>query len=269
MSIVDNIAYIGLRLPFGSMPAPSLFCKISDVVFDRAQDLVEDPSWDVNSLHSPNQNKLPNRTEMNDIIPFIQAKQLLVQVPDRDCFLDGYIDDGIAAYVDIDNNVNKLQNCVPLPIHLIFRPLGGEIVERKDLLSDKKLQGEGSRSEEKFVLGWDINTRLFIVKLPVHKFIAWSGDLREIINSKSTTFDDIKKVLGRLTNVSYIFFPGRFFLNRIRNLHQRCEKYEKQNLSAEELADVKLWLEFLERLTTFGTSINNTTTNKLNKTYYY
>ena len=61
------------------------------------------------------------------------------------------------------------------------------------------------------------------------------SDLREIINSKSTTFDDIKKVLGRLTNVSYIFFPGRFFLNRIRNLHQRCEKYEKRVFSYENV----------------------------------
>ena len=120
------------------MPAPSLFCKISDAVFDLAQDLVEDPTWNIEEIHSPNQHKLPQKTAMNDSIPFTPAKKLLVPVPDRDCFLDGYIDDEIAACVDIDNNVTKLQNCVPLAIHLIFRPLGGELIQRKDPLSDKK-----------------------------------------------------------------------------------------------------------------------------------
>ena len=137
VSIVDQIAYIGLRLPFGSMPAPSLFCTISDAVFDLAQDLVDDESWQVDYLYSPNQHKLPTKSEMNDSIPFVQAKPLLVKVPDRDCFIDGYIDDGIAASVDVDNNLLKLQNCAPLAIHLIFRPLGDEKVLRKDPLSDK------------------------------------------------------------------------------------------------------------------------------------
>lgn len=104
------------------------------------------------------------------------------------------------------------------------------------------------------------------MKLPIHKFIAWSGDLKEIFTNKSTTFDQMKQITGRFTHVSYLFFPGRFFLNRLRNLNSRCEKYGKQNLAKEELADVKLWMEFLERLTTFGTSINNITTNVIDVT---
>ena len=266
VSIVDSIAFIGLRLPFGSMPAPSLFCTISDAVFDLALDLVEDETWQVDSIHSPNQHKLPDNTNMNESIPFVKAKPLLVKVPDRDCFIDGYIDDGITGCVDINDNMKKLQNCVPLAIHLLFRPLGHEEVDRKDPLSDKKLQGEGPPSEEKCVLGWDINTRLFIIKLPVHKFIAWSGDLSKIIGTKMTTFDIIKKVLGRLTHVVYIFFPGRSFLNRIRGLDQRCEKYGRQNLASEELADFKVWVEFLGRLTKFSTSINNVTTTEIDIT---
>ena len=87
-----------------------------------------------------------------------------------------------------------------------------------------------------------------------------------MIRTKNTIFDTIKKVLGRLTHIAYIFFPGRFFLNRIRGLHQRCEKYDRQNLVSEELGDFQLWLEFLERLTTFGTSINNVTTMTIDVT---
>ena len=71
---------------------------------------------------------------MNDSIPFVQAKPRLVKVPDRGCFIDGYIDDGIAACVDINDNLEKLQNCAPLAIHLISHPLGdpaGQMLARQ------------------------------------------------------------------------------------------------------------------------------------------
>ena len=111
ISIIDKIANIGSRLPFGSSPAPSLYCIVSDIVFDLANDLLEDPSWDFMSLHSPNKPKFPPPVDMDDSIEFQRAKKLLPPVPYRDIFIEGYVDDGIGACVDIPSlhTIEKLK----------------------------------------------------------------------------------------------------------------------------------------------------------------
>lgn len=257
ISVINKIAYIGSRLPFGSSPVPFLYSIISDVIFDLNNDILEEPDWNYNELHSPNTHKFSHKVIMDKDIPFGQAKTLLPPVPFRQCFVDGYIDDGMAACLDLHDNVTRLQHAVPLAVHTIFRPLGEEILPRKDPLSDKKLQGEDAPSEQNIVLGWDINTRTFRVQLPVHKNIARNKDIATIIKNRSTNFDEIKSILGRLTREVTIFFPGRFFLNRIRNLERRCIKFGTQNISSEENKDFQLWTIFLDNITTAGVSINN------------
>lgn len=190
---------------------------------------------------------------MDNDTPFEKAKSLLPPVPLRTCFVDGYIDDGMAACLDINDNVERIQHAVTLSVHTVFRPKRDELLPRKDPLSEKKLQGEGAPSEQKTVLGWDINTWRFRVHLPVYKYIAW------MIKIKSTTYDTIKSILGRLTHTVTIFYPGRFFLNRIRSLENRCEKFGRQKISTEELKDLELWMDFLDHITTTGVSINNIT----------
>ena len=187
------------------------------------------------------------------------AKPLLAPVPLREIFFDGYIDDGLGACVHRDQNLERLQNAIPLSVHTIFRPVANELLKRADPLSMKKLQGEGQPSERKIVLGWEVNTRTFSVHLPTHKFMAWSSDLKHILNEGYSTHSKQKTINGRLSHASYIFRPGRFFLNRLRELNLRCEKYGRQKLSHGEHEDVKLWIEFLTAMSTKGVSLNNIT----------
>ena len=165
----------------------------------------------------------------------------------------------MAACLDINDNVKRIQHAVALSVHTIFRPKGDDILPRKNPLSEKKLQGEGAPSEQKTVLGWDINARRFRVRLPVYKYIAWSNDVKQLMKIRSTTYDTIKSILGRLTHTATIFYPGRFFLDRIWALEPRCEKFGQQKISTEELKDLELWTNFLEHITTTGVSINNIT----------
>lgn len=51
--IINEIVYVGLRLPFGSSPVPTIYSILSDLVFDLANDLVDDPVWNPNELSSP------------------------------------------------------------------------------------------------------------------------------------------------------------------------------------------------------------------------
>ena len=65
-----------------------------------------------------------------------------------------------------------------------------------------------------------------------------------------------------MTYAAYIFKPGKYFLNRFRELQKRCEQHGKQKISKGEREDFLLWSEFLENLRTEGVSINNVTHTK-------
>ena len=62
-----------------------------------------------------------------------------------------------------------------------------------------------------------------------------------------------------MTHAAYIFKPGRYFLNRFRELQKRCEEHGKQKISRNEKEYFILWSEILEYLATEGVNINNIT----------
>ena len=53
ISVVDSLAYVECRLPFGSAPAPALYSTLSECIFALANDLVSDVHWDSSTAHSP------------------------------------------------------------------------------------------------------------------------------------------------------------------------------------------------------------------------
>ena len=54
ITIVQDLAYLLLRLPFGSSPAASEFSIFSDIAVDLTSEIADDPSWDPSSIHSSN-----------------------------------------------------------------------------------------------------------------------------------------------------------------------------------------------------------------------
>lgn len=53
-TIVNDLGYLLLRLPFGAVAGPSKYSLVSDAIFDLANDLIMDKEWDPKSLQSPN-----------------------------------------------------------------------------------------------------------------------------------------------------------------------------------------------------------------------
>ena len=56
--VVKCLAYLLTRLPFGATCGPSRYSEISESMFDTANDLIEDKSWDPDELRSPHFAKL-------------------------------------------------------------------------------------------------------------------------------------------------------------------------------------------------------------------
>ena len=141
ITIVNGITYVTIRLPFGSKPAPVVYSTTSDgLVFDLANDILRDAKWDPNKLHAKLKTNYQKQKEWMTRYHLKKAKPLFVPVPSRQTFIEGYVDNGIGGCVDINENLNRLQNAIPLSTEVIFRSLSDtEKVKRNVQINEIKL----------------------------------------------------------------------------------------------------------------------------------
>lgn len=52
-TIIGDIAYLLVRLPFGVSAGPNMYSLINEAIFDLVNDLLQDPVWDPEKLYSP------------------------------------------------------------------------------------------------------------------------------------------------------------------------------------------------------------------------
>jgi hypothetical protein len=113
-----------LRLTFGESPCPNKFCVVSELCTDLANDILHCPDWDPNEIYSPHSHSLSEPVELDDSIPFGQAKELDVDVLVDDWGrIDDFIDDGITIVPDLGQNQNRAVQAMLLAIHTIYQPL--------------------------------------------------------------------------------------------------------------------------------------------------
>ena len=258
VTIIDKMAYIPLRLPFGVAAGPSVYSTMSETIFDLTNDLLNDKKWNLDDLHSPLLNKLQKPEPLDDSIPFGPAEVLAVYIPSRTSFCDGYIDDFLSVGLEINDEVNKSQQAPTIAVSTIFRPVAtDEPIPRDDAISAKKLKGEGTPHEQKTMLGWLLCTRTCKIYLPVDKATAWNTDIIHLLKTETVSQKTLESLIGRFNHVGYIIPTARYFINRLRHLLFRCEKYGTQKIQKWELEDLKLWQKFLEHTSKSGISFNN------------
>ena len=258
ITIVDDLAYILTRLPFGAAAGPSVYSVVSEMIFDLANDLVQESSWDHTSFQSPHSDKLSTPCIGDASGPFTTALPLFVQIPYREIAYDGYIDDIIAMALDLSDNVRRSQEAVPLCIHGIFRPLHPkEPAHRNDPLSLRKLAGEGTPCEQKVVLGWLLCTRRFRILLPQEKAIYWTMEIDTLLQSNTRIHSkNLEKLVGKLNHLAFIIPHARYFLNRLRFMLRQSITHGPQHITPRVREDLHLWKSFLSHSAQIGTSIN-------------
>ena len=112
--IFKLLAYILTRLPFGTECGPSKYSDFSEAVFDTANDVISDPTWDPDTLHSPIKSLLQPPDVTDKSVHFARAKDLAVDIPLREVVCDWYVDDSITAAVDNKDNLKRAQKCSPI-----------------------------------------------------------------------------------------------------------------------------------------------------------
>ena len=259
ITILDNIALVALRLTFGGTPCPSLWCTISELCTDLANDILACDDWDPREIHSAHAHLIPPPCFLDDEVPFAPAESLQVDVPvnihgKADC----YVDDIGSICLDLHDNVERCRQAVPLAIDLLGRPLDPtDSLPRDDLLAVKKLLGEGQLAECKTFTGWFINTRRMLVSLPFGKFSVWSQSIQSILNTNYSCQRDLAKLIGRLNHTCFIIPQARHFISRIRHFADALPTPRRRvSIPPPILSDLRIWLEFLQYAAN-GISINN------------
>ena len=259
--VVSTVAYIMLRLSFGGSPNPPTFCEFSEMLTDLANELLR-AKIEPSDIRSPTvrEEHLSPVTTYGDDDAFASAIPPAVEVPiHQTAMVDCFVDDLVLAFLSTPGNLRRACHAVPLAVHVMSRPHGGdeEPVKRRQLLEPSKLVAEGRPTEVLVVLGWLLDTRRLLISLPEDKHRAWADDLSQIIKEGRTTLEALEQMIGRLNHAAYLIPLSRHFLNRLRWRipSGRRRKDQKVRLNSLELDDLILWRDLL-RLSRAGISMN-------------
>ena len=247
--VVNDIAYMALRLTFGGSPNPAAWSAFSEMVTDLSNELPLIPDWDHTTLFNPDQPTFtgPPKPPSEDLPQ--QAQPLAVSIPTSvkarsDCFIDDII-----RIMLLNANLHRNSSSVPLAVHSLMRPHAGdsEPIPRRPILQPKKLLAEGTPAFRQIVLGWLLDTHKLSISLPFDKFTAWTNDIQQILDNKASTFANLESLIGRLNHAAFVIPLSRHFLHRLRSrLSTPVHKHQVLRLSSDEIQDLHLWLKYLQ-----------------------
>ena len=263
---MNKIWYIilSLRITFGGTSGPADFCLFSDILCDTINDLLACKPWDEKQICSDFIKNIPPAENMNNNIPFAKASELSVDIPIEDTGkFDVYIDDFIGIKVDIANNKSRLEVAPCTVIQKVSNnPTSENHIPRDNMIEIDKCIAEGAIGEERICIGWILNTRKLLVKLPEHKCKAWITDLKNFIKRISVNHNDLKSLIGKLENVIIITKMQSHFMNNVYALEMKSSE-TKHNIKVTRNArkDAELHIHFLEKAR-LGININVLTFRK-------
>ena len=229
---------------------------------DLSNEIVLIKNWDPKRLHSPIQEEIPTPVYLDDSIGLGVARPMAVSIPTTAKGKgDVFIDDVIKVFLARKENIERHTQSALLAIHVSMRPMSDqEPVPRKQPFSEEKAEAESVPKEEQIVLGWEIDTRRLVLRLPKQKFIAYSTDLSNFLKKGSISKTDLESLIGRLVHVSYVIPLSRNFLSRLRDKLKLIEISSRKVLqfNREEKADLELWDKLLLQARN-GISLNGLT----------
>lgn len=248
----ENLAVIMLRLTFGGRACPSEWGSASETICDLANAIINDPSWDPDSLFNEQSLELPRPESMPDEVEIKEGRESMIEAPVSDVGAsEVFIDDIFSFAVDLPqtNNIKRLERACLLALHVFARPIQpDEPLPRHPMASRDKFLAEAGATESKIVLGWLVNYRELLVNLPDNKFTAWTNELQTIIERKKVAAKELEENIGRMIHVALILPEIYHFLNRLRCLFEKAKRRRHAvTVTNDCLADCRLLQLYIRR----------------------
>jgi hypothetical protein len=261
----DDYAYVSLRMTFGGAPNPSEFSVLSEMIADLANIIIQHSDWEPKRLHSSFISLTGPTPKLEPTeIPFAQSRELLLEW-DLNSFgaTEAYIDDIFTVFpLHSDEQFHRGRNAALLAIDTLGRPTrDDDPLPRDPIVATKKVTAEGTPTEVLTVLGWEIDTRRLLIKLPEEKAKLWStefldaliqlGDAGYLIPLKR-----LERSQGRNIYIAMIVPGAMHFQSRMYSAIDRAKAHRQTRLRAEERRDLKLLRKMLD-VARAGISLNN------------
>jgi hypothetical protein len=260
----DKLAFISLRFTFGGSSNPSEFSTISEVIADLANTIAQHKDWDPMKLRSDFISLTGEKPKLvEERIEFEQARPLIREWELSEFgATEAYIDDifTVFPFVSMDH-FQRGRNAALLAIDTFGRPCHeGDPLPRDPIVATKKVMAEGTPSEILTVLGWEIDTRRLLIKLPEEKAASWDSDLDELIRhgdeGRRIGVKRLETIQGRNIHVATIVPGAMHFQSRMYSAINRAKKHKFTRLRSEERKDLRL-LQSLLTTARVGISLNS------------
>ena len=111
--------------------------------------------------------------------------------------VDNYIHNILTTAVDIANNL-ELKEATPCTVldTMAHKVKWDTHIARSNILAENKNDAEDTAEEIKITLWWILNTRLLLVQLPNHRYMARSGEINMILKMKTLSWKTLEIILG-------------------------------------------------------------------------
>jgi hypothetical protein len=162
---------------------------------------------------------------------------------------DIYIDDLMSVTVDVKGRDNLVRcDCDPLlAINTCLCPLDpNEPIPCKTMEAMNKLHLEGLLKETKTILGWHINFRQLLIKLPDNKFVAWTAAIEKFLGDRASTAKTFKMNIGCLAHLGTAIPFIHHFMSQLCDLHKKAEKKRMVKINGKYRKDLEIMLGFLK-----------------------
>ena len=123
IAIVDEKAFLWLRLTFGITPATAEYTNVSEAAIDPGNNILRDVSWDTDDLNLPHRSLLPQEEKHQSESHLVTADPLAMDITATEESMDGFIDDIIPITVDGEHWIDCAKMAALLVIHTLLQPL--------------------------------------------------------------------------------------------------------------------------------------------------
>ena len=159
---------------------------------DTINDLLECENWNHEKVLSDYHSKILMAKPTKEDVPYARARELSVNLPIEDRGkTDVFIDDIISVAPDLNGNLERLRAASCSVLHAFAHKAyksSKSVIPRDDLRTDDQNEAEGAPEEVKICLGWTLDSRSLLVRLPFHKYTAWKQQIVDALKKKSVVW---------------------------------------------------------------------------------
>jgi hypothetical protein len=234
------------------------------MIADLANVIIQSNEWDPERLHSNFVSLTEPKPKLETTgTPFAPSRELLLEW-DINNFgaTEAYIDDIFTVFPLLsDEHFHRGRNAALLAIDTLGRPVReDDPLPRDPIVATKKVTAEGTPTELLTVLGWTIDTRRMLIKLPEEKAKLWDAELQALIElgdeGRLIPLKRLEKAQGRNIFIAMIVPGAMHFQSRMYSAIDRAKVHCQTRLRAEERRDLRLLRKLLD-VARIGISLNN------------